>query len=755
MKTYLSTWMARIAGVVVWVAVLGTASVAAAANYTWTNTADGTTGYWTNSVNWGTNNYPGATANDKAYLTNATGAGTSYRCILDSSLANPLNTLSNYNSGGGQSWLIVTNATLVCTNLSVGNGSRLQIDNGGVVTNTTALTWRGTDGTIYLNSGGTLVEAADTTIFGAGISGVTATVTRVGTSGSAGTWDFIGKKLGVGGTTATGNVLRVDGGGVSGGVIVTNFNATSLMNGLGNSFILSNGVQAWVTGNPGGGGTSNTWKVVGGVSGVTTLVDLAGTAGQIGSLAGAVGNTLVVDGNGVYGGAVVTNGSQMYFGYRDGSNSNGLSIVNGGWFFAPATFGIGSMSGAGTNSGNFLNVGSAGMTSFMSMGGGQIGVSAESFGNTMTTTNAVIRGKLSVGSSGSSNTVTVLKDTAWDFAGKDLLFSDSSASTGNVVVINGGVVSNVSGVIFGKSAAGSFGSSLTVSNGGQLLVNGNVALANSTNSFNNVLTIASGGLLEVGGILSAGAFINANVITNFGGIYQFTNATPSITTNGVAGGSVFLNNGTISFRDVNGVNVKGNWAGTQLTKLTFVGTNNAFRLNNSTNLANVATNQTYTFDAIAGASTNYAGLEMVNGGTAYTNGSVTIGTNGWLTCSNTTAILWGAVTNYGRMAFYNNSTVTFTNGLVLNPSPKLQMIWASNSTVNVNGTLDLPASMVFSNTQPIAPGTTVALRLNASGGFGSSSPSGWTVYPNSHRITISGNSLVLTPRQPGFLIYVQ
>jgi hypothetical protein len=258
--------------------------------------------------------------------------------------------------------------------------------------------------------------------------------------------------------------------------------------------------------------------------------------------------------------------------------------------------------------------------------------------------------------------------------------------------------------------------------------------------------VQSGGILEATN-LTTGAGVG-NLITNSGGIYQFTTATPTITTNNNAGGSIAINGGVIAFRDVTNVNVKGNWAGTQLTNMTFYGTNNAFQLNNSS-----GTN-TYWFDAITGAATNYAGLEMVSGKTAYTNGSVTIGTNGWLTFSNTTAIMWGAVTNYGRMTF-NNSSVTFSNsnGLVLNSSPNLTMIWASNSSVSVNGTLDLPASMVFSNSQPITPGTTVPLSLSATTINGSAG--GWTVYPTSHRVVKSGNSLVLEPRLPGFLFYVK
>ena len=133
------------------------------------------------------------------------------------------------------------------------------------------------------------------------------------------------------------------------------------------------------------------------------------------------------------------------------------------------------------------------------------------------------------------------------------------------------------------------------------------------------------------------------------------------------------------------------------------------------------------------------------------NGSVTIGAGGWLTFLNTSNIMWGVVTNSGVMTF-NNSSVIFTNSLVVNGGT---MVWTSNSTVNVKGPMTLPASMIFSNALGMGLSDTPTV-LTASGGFAGSSPSGWTVYPNNHRVGISGDgkSLVLVPRQPGFLFYV-
>jgi hypothetical protein len=571
------------------------------------------------------------------------------------------------------------------------------------------------------------------------------------------------------------------------------------------------------------------------------------TTVKIGNGSKSTNNTFNVGGSGAS--CTVTNGGMLTVG---GGQFNTMNVTNANLWSAVLNVG-----GTASSSNNVLNVYADTTWNLLNTAinvGTAVGTISNAFNiyggiitnastvivngqsSTMTVTNARLwnNSYVAVGSSGSTNnTMTVLTNVVWNFGNGNLKLGTSSGNVckGNVVVVNGGVLTNVGGVTYGDNTK-VLDSSLTVTNGGILFINGDVSLGsvtyNSSNRFNvgglgAPCTVSVGGLLKVGdnssqfctltvtnatlrsvggnvGLTSGtnntasvqaggywstlgaaltvgsgsatgnvlfvqqGGFLEAtslitgagvgNLITNSGGVYQFTNATPTITTNNNAGGSIFLNGGVIAFRDVTTANVTNNWKGSQLTNITFSGIN-AFRLNNATNNAGGAGQQTYWFDSGAGfGATNYAGLEMVSGKTAYTNGSVTIGTNGWLTFSNTTAIMWGAVTNYGRMTF-NNSSVTFSNsnGLVLNSSPNLTMIWASNSSVSVNGTLDLPASMVFSNSQPITPGTTVPLSLSATTINGSAG--GWTVYPISHRVVKSGNSLVLEPRLPGFLFYVQ
>jgi hypothetical protein len=179
-------------------------------------------------------------------------------------------------------------------------------------------------------------------------------------------------------------------------------------------------------------------------------------------------------------------------------------------------------------------------------------------------------------------------------------------------------------------------------------------------------------------------------ITNSGGVYQFTTATPTITTNG---SPVVLTNGTVSFRNVSDANVFANVAGSgnQLTNIIYQG-NNTFRLNNSSNTTAVA--QNYTFKP--GSGTNYAALEMVNGGTLWRSEHLTVDTGGSLVASNTVGRIEAAVTNIGLIEVYH-STMTFVSNVVISgtyrsdPSTNvfLSNVFVTNGGVMVGSQYDL------------------------------------------------------------------
>lgn len=502
----------------------------------------------------------------------------------------------------------------------------------------------------------------------------------------------------------------------------------------------------------GNAGTNN-WLIIRN-GGIATNTQNAATGTKIGTGTGGNDNHVVVSGPGSMWVLTGTNATlSVSAGASAGCYGNTIALSNGASIvFTTNSYNF-SLGTAGASNNIFymggLGAVSTGSVAKISVGGGTLAVN-----NQMIVTNAVLTSSaiLVIGTTAISNLVNVNANSLWDFSGLDLEISKGGSVSSvpttnnyNSLTINAGIVTNVGSVLFGTFSGSKLENSVVITNGGRLYAT-SFDMGMLGAATNDSVRVVSGGLLEANTLKSGadGANSTNNTIRNEGGIFQFTTTAPTITPGTF--GNIAVSNGTISFRNVTNVNVKNNWAKSQLTNMTFAGTGNAFRLDNSS-----GTN-TYWFDAIPGAYTNYAGLDMVNGNTAYTNGNVTIGTNGWLTFSNTTAVLWGAVTNYGRMTFNNNSAVTFTNGLTLQDGT---LVWASNATVNVSGAMTLPASMTVSNVSSLGSSDIVTL-LTASGGFGSSTPSSWTVYPANCRVTVSGDgkSLMLAPRKSGFLLSV-
>jgi len=384
-----------------------------------------------------------------------------------------------------------------------------------------------------------------------------------------------------------------------------------------------------------------------------------------------------------------------------------VSVSSGGKLFSGSvTVGNGTLR---TNNQYIIDGGAVGST----VVNGTITIGNGGNGNSMTIANATLAsGALTIGSSASNNSVVVYSTATWGLGNQNITVGNGGA-TGNVLSVLGGSITNV-GILTAGNGTGAGSNTVTV-NGGMLDVNG--------------LVCGSGG----------------NIITNTGGIYQFTSGTPTITPNGF--GNIALDNGIIAFRNVTNANVKANWVAS-LTNISFSGVN-AFRLNNSTN--NTATNQTYTFNN-TGIATNYAGLEMINGGTAYTNGSVTIGTAGWLTFSNTAAIMWGAVTNYGTMRIVNSSVI-FKGNLTLGEG--CTNYWTTNSTALVNGTLTLPTNATLILSPTPGPNDQVTLFTSSTNIVGS--PANWTVVPNTFKIArgVGGTNLVARPLVKGFVVIVE
>lgn len=682
------------------------------------------------------------------------------------------------------------------------NSGTLTLANSERMTLLGAMAFGNPGASLVITNNSQLSSAGDITI---GNSINSNAVLLVGGSLGSSVWNVAAMKITVGGANATGNVLRIDGAGVTGGAMVTNVGTFTLggnaTNAFNNSLIIANGGQFWQNGSirfgnwP--GANSNNLTVQGG-NNVTSTFGIVGASVSFGGT-GATGNSIRIDGLGYTGSARFTSANQ--FVNVSGASSIGcgniLIVTNGGWMTAPGfvfgNSGVGNMAtivgagskldasgsgyltvGGGNATNNMMTVADGGqviVTNVSNLNGGIGGAaSGIALGNSLIITNRgivthtnanaftfFIGGMSGSGSAAISNSVLV--------SGSGSVFNCStltigaettgSTATGNwMQVESGGVVTNVATLCVGymtdASAGGaSVGNKLIITNGGQVfasIVKVGVPASGAAAPLNSSVLVTGGGVLDANTLrISTNT---SNTISNRAGVYQFTSASPTIDPLGV--GNIDIASGVISFRNVTNADVFCNQGSGNLNPSSYMSWSgaNAFRLNNATNGA--AASQAYIFDTGRGA-TNYAGLEMVSGKTAYTNGSVTIGAGGWLTFLNTSNIMWGVVTNSGVMTF-NNSSVIFTNSLVVNGGT---MVWTSNSTVNVKGPMTLPASMIFSNALGMGLSDTPTV-LTASGGFAGSSPSGWTVYPNNHRVGISGDgkSLVLVPRQPGFLFYV-
>ena len=525
-------------------------------------------------------------------------------------------------------------------------------------------------------------------------------------TGAKSTWDLGNSvlRLVYNGVGEVSNMLIVAAGG-----IVSNASAIYLGDVVYNSgqpyysmLIVTNGGSLYAPVQVGQYSSSNSAVITGNGS----LLNNMGSEPNIGRDKNADGNTLRVDGQGVAGGAILTNVVSLNVGSVQNAagnhaNGNSMIITNGGKVYTLP---------AGIN---------------------KIGY------NSYATQQETSRNSLLVTGAGSG----------WDLAGGSLnigyMYNTGESGTGNVLrVESGAVVTNAGAVIVGYAVAGSgsTSNSLTVGANSTLLATSLTVGSGAGTVIGNSASIA--GLLEANALVCGAT---GNTISNIGGVYQFTTAAPTITPNDP--GSVALADGVISFRNVTNANVRANWVAS-LTNISFSGVN-TFRLNNATN--NTVTNQTYTFNN-TGVATNYAGLEMVNGGTAYTNGSVTIGTAGWLTFSNTAAIMWGAVTNYGTMRIVNSSVI-FKGNLTLGEG--CTNYWTTNSTAFVNGTLTLPTNATLVLSPEPKANDQVMLFGSSTNIVGSSA--NWTVVPNTFKIArgVGGTNLVARAKVKGLVVVVE
>jgi len=219
----------------------------------------------------------------------------------------------------------------------------------------------------------------------------------------------------------------------------------------------------------------------------------------------------------------------------------------------------------------------------------------------------------------------------------------------------------------------------------------------------NRITVDAGCLLEANNMIVTN---EGNTIVNYGGIYQFSSATPSLTTNGLASVSpIVLTNGIISFRAVANAPLG---PGTHLTRIAYQG-DNGYRLNGATN-ASVAS---YTFDAVAntGDPARFQRLILTGVNPRWQGTALTFGAGGAMRVESAQASVGAAVTNHGTLAV-SDAVLTLEKQAVVNGTVEIDL----DRLADTNGVVRCAG---------LALGPSCTLRLTRGG-----------AYTNEHAVTL-------------------
>lgn len=262
---------------------------------------------------------------------------------------------------------------------------------------------------------------------------------------------------------------------------------------------------------------------------------------------------------------------------------------------------------------------------------------------------------------GSSDNLVTVADRGSILTNFNSVTVGAAGANGRLVVSNGGAVyagNTASDAVGAGRSAGGSGSILVTGAESLLSTPGGVAVgSNGTLNGYGHLLVADGGIVQATRLESG--YDGTGTISNRGGVFQFTTATPTISP--LTAGSIVVTNGVIGFRAIHDAPV--NLGGTSLTNLVFQG-DNSFRLNAATNAAGLAS---YTFDSVAntGQATNYQRLILTGKNPSWRSTALTLGAGGELVATNTAgASIGAALTNLGTVRVVNGS-VAF-NGNVVN-----------------------------------------------------------------------------------------
>jgi autotransporter-associated beta strand protein len=627
-------------------------------------------------------------------------------------------------SGAGNRLIVSNNAVFASLgNLTVANtggtSNQLLVLDGGQVKAPTIVIGNssGSFNSMVIASRGTVVSTSGTSTLGNGTGGNSNSVL---VTGSGSIWnnagnltvgfasDIVGNQLTI---SSSGQVINATGkiGGsaransnwaavVGSGSLWSN-TSSFVVGGSGsfNQLMVSNGgavIGASVTiGESSGGNSNSAWVTDGGIlqsSGALTL----------GAVAASVGNTLTISNGGkVYSGgssilgaskgaplgkviltgsgSLWTNSTLLFPG-----QSNEMYVLDGAVMQGFNTF-VGENTSSSMSSNNTVVVADRGAWTNL----GSLYVGAFGNGNRFVVTNggtAYVANNVSVGyinsnPSGtqviSNNQLLVSGSTSRMTVGSNIYVGHGSATSKSFYDMGAVIVSNGATLTAGAVAVGidvrNSNNLFVVSGTGTLaqlsvglMVGSNAGTINNSSSVNGLgsALVRDGATLEANW-LQVG-YANTGAISNLGGVYQFATNTPKIVANTV--GAIVLNNGTIAFRGITNADVMGSLGSNQLSNIVFSGTN-TFRLNSASNTF-AASPQNYTFGYTASTPSNYTGLEMINGATAWKSAWLNIGSNsGTMLISNTSATIAGVTTNSGTVTVVN-SRVTWQSNVVISGS---------------------------------------------------------------------------------------
>lgn len=499
--------------------------------------------------------------------------------------------------------------------------------------------------------------------------------------------------IGSGNTGASNNVVQITGSGSS----LTNTGSAYIgYAGASNRLIIADGGRVDTLGTGYVGyyhNVGNNWRADGNVAEITG----SGSEWQVSS-------ALYVGLEGMTNQLSVANGGKaaanvLYIG--NSGNNNSLTVSSSGRVEVATTAVIGNNAGGHTSSALITGTGSV-LTA-----GANLTIGSSSRGNELTVSNGgFARGvDVYIGNSltGASNNTVRVTGAGSLLTNSGTLYIGYAGAGNRLIVSDGGRVQNANAYLGYYHSVGN--NWLSDNNRAEVSGSGSVWTVNGTlqagvNGMSNVVLITDGGTLEANTIITGGG--TASTITNRGGIYQFTSASPTITAASGAG-SIMMSNATISYRGVASADIHN----AQVGNIAKQG-ENTFQLDNSTNV-NVAS---YTFNT--GNPSNYYRLALKNGNrfqattTTFGSGGVLIG-NGTVASAN--------VTNHGTIApGFSAGEITFTSNLVLGATSQLLMeIGGANPSdydrLIVNGSLTLTGTLSVAMLNAFSPtvGTTFTL----------------------------------------------